>query len=637
MAMKLEFLSNELLFDIFDYMSFGQVLHSFQSLNSHFNQLIFVYLRMARHLDLRFMSFHNFNIFYRSQLPNITNQITSLTVSGGDETTLPIECFCCENLCFRQFSNLQSLLLYHIHSQVTMMKLALELDYLPHLIHIKLIDCCLPPGENANQSLIDRIWTVPKLMRFDLSTRSCRKLQQLWPSVISPSVKYVSFQNPTKGECLLPSMLQCTPSLRYLYMNSYFGGEYATLPILPFLVKLELYEGCSLILFSTIRTNELKIFLEKLPNLCHLTIESSKMFMDGYQWENVITNCLPNLKTFRCKMGIDVHTSDNIEARMYALKSSFKSHFWIEDHQWFIRCYLKLQTGCRRYIVYHTLPDIFTPPILFADYIWSLSTCPNENDYSFSDFVHHSLAKMNTVMKTSNRATSSKRSISFCERISNTFRLQWNGRKRLVKTPQTPSLDAGNRSSAWIYAHNLSVELPFEPHFSKSIPKLDQLISLKVLFLAENTNQFDLQVLLDRAPNLRSLDIVCNRMLTSKFILDNIRHSAIRKLGLPDADSLGTGIFYNLQQCVELSRSPLGKQCEILSIGVQNRECTIYLINEMINLQFLTVSTYDNDIPNALSLGERYDLITWLKLTLPSSIKIANYDCCGKHLQLWIR
>jgi hypothetical protein len=63
--MKLEYLANELLFDIFDYMSIGQI---FQSFHSSLNQLIFVYLRLTRHLDLRFMSLSDFKIFYQSQL-----------------------------------------------------------------------------------------------------------------------------------------------------------------------------------------------------------------------------------------------------------------------------------------------------------------------------------------------------------------------------------------------------------------------------------------------------------------------------------------------------------------------------------------------------------------------------------------
>ena len=69
------------------------------------------------------------------------------------ETPLQIEFFRCNDFLFRQFINLQSLSLYHIHSQKIMMEIALELDYLSHLISINLIDCC-----GINQSLINTIW-----------------------------------------------------------------------------------------------------------------------------------------------------------------------------------------------------------------------------------------------------------------------------------------------------------------------------------------------------------------------------------------------------------------------------------------------------------------------------------------------
>jgi hypothetical protein len=66
--MKLEYLVNELLFNIFDYMSIGQIFRSFHSLNVFLNQITFVYLRVTRHLDLRFMSLSDSKIFCQSQL-----------------------------------------------------------------------------------------------------------------------------------------------------------------------------------------------------------------------------------------------------------------------------------------------------------------------------------------------------------------------------------------------------------------------------------------------------------------------------------------------------------------------------------------------------------------------------------------
>ena len=56
MAMKLESLTNELLFVLFDYMSLGQILYSFQSLNSRSNQRTFVYQRTILYLDLDWSS-----------------------------------------------------------------------------------------------------------------------------------------------------------------------------------------------------------------------------------------------------------------------------------------------------------------------------------------------------------------------------------------------------------------------------------------------------------------------------------------------------------------------------------------------------------------------------------------------------
>lgn len=629
MAMKLEYLSSEVLFDIFDHMTLGQILHSFQFLNSRFNQLFFVYLRIIRHLDLRFASLRDCDIFYRSQLPKIVNQIISLTVSNSDETPLQVEFFCYDNLRFRQFINLQSLSLYHIHSQEIMMEISLEWDYLPHLIHIKLVDCCLSSGNDVNQSLTNKIWSMPKLIRFNISTRSCKEPQELCPSVISSSLKYVSIHNSAKISCLLSNILRYTPRLRYLYFHPYFGNGYATLPILPSLVKFEFNEERSLIPFVTIISNELDIFLQKIPNLCHLTITSLTMFMDGYQWENIISNYLPKLKTFQCKTTIYFYNLDEIKTQLYDLIRSFHSHFWIENHQWFIRCHLKLENQSRYYILYYTLPYIFTPSILVTDYVWSVSTSSYEKDYLLPDFVQDSLMKINL---NTNQITSTERSVSVCERISNIFRLNWDGTKYL-----TPSSDITAKISNFTNTRNLFLELPFEQGFSKFIPKLDQLISLNVSFHTKYPNSSDLQVLLDRAPNLYSLNIVCPGMPITKFFLTDIRNVSVRSLGLPHIDSFSASIFYNLEQCVVLSHSPLGKQCEILSIGVLNKECIIYLINEMINLRLLTVATCDNYITSSSLRKESYDLITWLKLTLPSTIKIGKSCCCKQYIHFWIR
>jgi hypothetical protein len=241
---------------------------------------------------------------------------------------------------------------------------------------------------------------------------------------------------------------------------------------------------------------------------------------------------------------------------------------------------------------------------------------------------------------TTNRTTSLQRSTTFCKRISKIFRSKSNEtksvsffviKKDLTKTSFILSLDITGLIPRFTNIRELSVTLPFDKHLD-FIPKLDHLISLNVTLSANYTNQSHLKVLLDRAPNLYSLSVACPSMLVSKFFLADLKNVWIRKLSLPAIASFDKGIFYNIKQCIELACSPLGKQCEILSIGVQNKECIIYLINKMINLRLLIVTTFDNYIPSSSSPEEFYELITWLKLTLPSTIKIIKYDCCTRHI-----
>ncbi|CAF3897083.1 unnamed protein product [Adineta steineri] len=227
--------------------------------------------------------------------------------------------------------------------------------------------------------------------------------------------------------------------------------------------------------------------------------------------------------------------------------------------------------------------------------------------------------------------TTSRRIIRFCERIVNIFQLNLNGTEDLKKT-SLGRLNFTNTSK-------LDVKLPFNKHFSKSIPKLYQLTSLNVQLTTDYTNQSDLRVLLEQAPNLHTLSVLCPTKTTLKYFLAVINNPSILKLNLPKAVSLTDGIFYNIEQCVAFSHSPLGKQCEILTIIVQNKECIIHLINEMNNLRLLIVDSFDENYVNSVSSYRKcQNLFAWLKLTLPSTIKIAEYDCCHEdRIRLWIR
>jgi hypothetical protein len=183
-----------------------------------------------------------------------------------------------------------------------------------------------------------------------------------------------------------------------------------------------------------------------------------------------------------------------------------------------------------------------------AEHLWSASTSPYENDYWPPDSIDKLLYNFASFLKTissmkvslyTNRTTSFQRSITFCERIRKIFRLNFNGTKRIpfsavklidmmIDLLSTPCLDT-----------------------TRLIPRLDQLISLKVSLSNHYKNQSDLQVLLNQAPNLYSLSVGFSTMSTLDFFqVVNIRHASVRKLSFER-------MWYNKKQYSTLSRSTL--------------------------------------------------------------------------------
>jgi hypothetical protein len=90
------------------------------------------------------------------------------------------------------------------------------------------------------------------------------------------------------------------------------------------------------------------------------------------------------------------------------------------------------------------------------------------------------------------------------------------------------------------------------------------------------------QALFDRAPHLKSLYI--NTSLSLKMSLFKCSNPSIRELHLDKSKH-----YFNENECILLSHSSLGVQCEVLKIRVDNRECIINLIENMINLRILFI------------------------------------------------
>lgn len=98
--MKLEFLPNEILLDLFEYFDGTDLLRAFYDLNTRFNFLLYKQFRF----DL--ISKRIFDVICQQHLPFIANRVLALKLSDYKETPGQIDLFCSYILSLRQFTHL---------------------------------------------------------------------------------------------------------------------------------------------------------------------------------------------------------------------------------------------------------------------------------------------------------------------------------------------------------------------------------------------------------------------------------------------------------------------------------------------------------------------------------------------------
>jgi hypothetical protein len=329
-----------------------------------------------------------------------------------------------------------------------------------------------------------------------------------------------------------------------------------------------------------------------MPNLCYLNVILQWELIDGHQWKQIIRNYLPKLKIFRLKMKKIILFDDNIEERANALIDSFRDSFWIDEHQWFVRCFifsrsLRLFTHSYRLDYYETLCNS-----------WK-STCPHDD---YQKFQYN-------MTRTCNH--------EFLERFALSH----------LHLPNIQYLD---------------ITFPINDPFWTNISSLNRLDLLTISHHAD-TFQFQLQALLDRAPHLRILRICQDASLPLQRSLFKYTHRSIFLLDLH-----AYYYCFNEEECLTLSRSPLGIHCEALFIRLNNRQSIITLVRNMINLRALNI--YWND-DNVFQHSEQInnndgnqntkkqvldELVQWLKDELPSTYLISADPHYTHDISIWI-
>ncbi|CAF0980332.1 unnamed protein product [Adineta steineri] len=535
-----ESLPNELLLNCFEYFDACHLLAAFCLLNSRFDKLLYKYFR-AYHLDLRRISKQDFNILCKQHLFLIIDRIISLHLADYNETPGLLHRFFFHGFLIDQFIHLKKLALYRI-DYINVIKLLGDRHRLLRLCHISISECNMSIIPRDASYSINQIWNLPKLTYLGLER--CHLLEIDFSRLLgmSSTIEHLSIQ--AGMGCSFNNIIQIlqhTPSMRILSITVESEDENEQLPIMftPITtLKLQFYGT----------TRALNSFLQNMSNLHNLTIDMIDNYMNGHEWKQIIVEHLTKLKTLRFRMPIYGLNSHGIEKEIDELLDTFRTPFWLDEHQWYVRCDwysdFTSSSGCL-----YTLPytfDLFTG----TAYKQSKWTCPEDTMYWIFDRVQK---------------------LTFRTSIKQPFD---------IHSIYLPNI------------HDIKTNLPLPDKLWSVIPTFNHLTSLSVS-LSEGDTSFNLQTLLDQAPHLYTL-MIEDENLSALRVVSRLTSVSIRQLVfipclLPDTH------FFDDADCAAFARSSLARQCEVLEIHIRSRASVMNLIRTMINLRAMTIYVKDDD------------------------------------------
>jgi hypothetical protein len=405
-------------------------------------------------------------------------------------------------------------------------------------------------------------------------------------SMISYSIKYLTFEKITCDLKDLSHLFEYTPFLQRISINLTYGfpNQQLHIPIFSIVTLKILYHGC---------IDSLTNLFENLPNLMNLTLETFDIYYDGYEWEKLLMNYLSNLKRFRLKMNLNFPTCDNINKQAKELLDTFRSSFWIEEHQWFVRCDWDPSNIFSNGILY-TLPYVFDDCFYF-DAVSSISTCPVNTDY-------------------------------------------WSYDRVQILSHGNPENDLAKElilfSARFLKIRHLKISFPFNENFWSCISSLNRLTSINVTLLHTDLAYSQLQELFHRALHLYSLKL--SYATDFPFRLLAMTSSSIRRLNFLRKPQSCIR-FFDHNECSILINSPLVHRCEVLLIGIKHRSNIIELIHSIPHLRSLTCQCQEDDYNYWTSSSTPNDaLVEWLRKSLPSTYSISRDEKQTYLIRFWI-
>ncbi|CAF1419394.1 unnamed protein product [Adineta steineri] len=313
---SIENLSNDLFYEICDYLEGLDFCIAFSNLNSRFQQLI----TCSRNRYKIIIDYSTTKEFFWNYLKEIKHQIYS--ISFQSPTSFINEFFSTDY----SFNNLQSIFTGDIEKD-QLISLLIRLHDLPclYLLNIKSTDSF----ENLNE-IYQLIFSLPKLKSIKLDLYRNRysisipmsNNQQLSPIIYLHVAHLFTFDE-------LSSLISYTPSLRHLNLEHLNHNNSDIEDILP----MKLNELIHLSIFSSnLDFNKFQLFIEQIHSkLQILHVKFSKRdihFLHADRWQKLLLENFPQLEKFSLHYH-ELGYSNN-DPIYHGKLNQFVSPFWIQ-------------------------------------------------------------------------------------------------------------------------------------------------------------------------------------------------------------------------------------------------------------------------------------------------------------------